>query len=190
MKFLVRGAVEKTVLTLVSAILFFGFFQFNQWLFASLEYRHGVNWVFLPAGFRVILVLVMGLHGALGIMLATWFIDRELFSGSSMSLAFLNGIVSGLTPLLVLKLMNKWQGMGAQLQHLTASQLLNLTLFFSAANALVHHLVWLLLGRADVNIWVDIWPMFIGDASGAMLMLYGLKFVLNRIHLSASVRPH
>lgn len=190
MRFFVQDHFEKAVLTAVSAILFFGFFQFNHWLFSNLEYRHGVNWVFLPAGFRVILVLIMGLPGSLGIMLGTWFIDRELFNGASISLAFMNGVVSGFTPLLVLKALNKRSGMGTQLQHLTAPQLLNLTLIFAAANALTHHLVWMLIGRVDVNIWVDIWPMFIGDASGALLMLYGFKFVLNRIHLKAAARPH
>lgn len=189
MRFSIQDNFEKAVLTVISAMLFFAFFQFNHWLFSGLEYRHGVNWVFLPAGFRVILVLIMGLPGALGIVLGTWFIDRELISGASMSLVFLNGMVSGLTPLLMLKVLNKWHGMGPQLQLLTAPQLLNMTLIFSAASALAHHLAWLLVGNSDINIWVDIWPMFIGDATGTVLMLYSLKFILNRVRLKAPVHP-
>jgi len=38
-----------------------------------------------------------------------------------------------------------------------------------------------MLDRPNLNIWVDIWPMFVGDASGALLMLYGFKFVLDRM---------
>jgi steroid 5-alpha reductase family enzyme len=64
-------------------------------------------------------------------------------------------------------------------------QLLNMTLIFAAASALTHQLVWLLLERPHLNIWVDIWPMFVGNALGALLMLYGFKFVLDRVRRKA-----
>ena len=66
---LIQRTLQKTALTLISAVLFVGFFKFNDWIFHTLEHSKGVNWVFLPAGFRVILVLVLGLPGALGLML-------------------------------------------------------------------------------------------------------------------------
>ncbi len=179
MKIAIRETLETTALTLGSAVLFASFFQFNGWLFADLIYREGVNWVFLPAGFRVILVLILGLPGAMGIMLATWFIDRDSLGTSGMGLALVNGVVSGFTPLWVLKLLERGKRSQHLLKDITAQRLLNFTLIFSAANALAHHLVWLLLGRANINIWVDVWPMFIGDAIGALLMLYSFKLLLS-----------
>lgn len=61
--------LKKTALTLNSAFLFVGFFQFNDLIFASFQKSDGISWVFWPAGFRVTLVLVMVLPGALGLML-------------------------------------------------------------------------------------------------------------------------
>ena len=185
MNTLVMNSLEKTALTLVSAVLFVGFFQLNDWLFSIFKYSEGISWVFLPAGFRVILVLVMGLPGALGLMLGSWFIDRELFTQSGATLAFLNGVVGGLTPWLVLKYLTQRQWLSPQLQSLNVLQLLNMTLIFAAASALTHQLVWLLLERPHLNIWVDIWPMFVGNALGALLMLYGFKFVLDRVRRKA-----
>lgn len=181
MKISTQEALETTALTLGSAFLFASFFQLNGWLFADLAYREGVNWVFLPAGFRVILVLVLGMPGAMGIMLGTWFLDRDSLDTSSMWLTLVNGVVSGFTPLWVLKVLDRGQRTQQLLQDMTAQRLLNFTLIFAAANAVAHHLAWLLLKRADVNIWVDVWPMFIGDAIGALLMLYGFKLLLSRI---------
>jgi len=181
----VRHILEKTALTLISAVLFVGFFQLNDWLFSIFKYSEGISWVFLPAGFRVILVLVMGLPGALGLMLGSWFIDRELFTQSGATLAFLNGVVGGLTPWLVLKYLTHRQWLSSQLQSLNVLQLLNMTLIFAAASALTHQLVWLLLERPHLNIWVDIWPMFVGNALGALLMLYGFKFLLDRVRRKA-----
>lgn len=184
MKISIQEAFETTALTLGSAVLFASFFQFNGWLFADLMYREGVNWVFLPAGFRIILVLILGLPGAMGIMLATWFIDRDSLGTSSMWLALVNGVVSGFTPLWVLKILERGQRSQHLLKNITAQRLLNFTLIFAAASALAHHLVWLLLGRADINIWVDVWLMFVGDAIGALLMLYGFKLLLSRFKIN------
>jgi hypothetical protein len=180
-----RHAIETTALTFLSAVLFVGFFQLNDWVFSIFEYSEGISWVFLPAGFRVILVLVMGLPGALGLMLGSWFIDRELFTQSGATLAFLNGVVGGLTPWLVLKYLTYRQWLSPQLQSLNVLQLLNMTLIFAAASALTHQMVWLLLERPHLNIWVDIWPMFVGNALGALLMLYGFKFLLDRVRRKA-----
>jgi len=180
-----QKTAEATALTLGSAVLFAGFFVFNGWLFGDLLYREGVNWVFLPAGFRIVLILILGLPGALGIMLGTWFLDWELMATSSMGLALANGVVSGFTPLWVLKALERGRRTRRLLQNMTAQQLLNITLIFAAASSVAHHLVWVLLGRENVNIWVDVWPMFVGDAIGALLMLYSFKFLLQ----TARIKP-
>ena len=185
-----RDTLEKTALTLISAVLFVGFFQLNDWAFSIFEYSEGISWVFLPAGFRVILVLVLGLPGALGLILGSWFIDRDLFTQDGATLAFLNGVVGGLTPWLVLKYLTYRQWLSPHLQSLNVLQLLNLTLIFAAASAVAHQLVWLLLERPLMNIWVDIWPMFVGNALGALMMLYGFKFVLDRVSQQKSQQTH
>lgn len=180
MKITVQEIIETAALTLGSAVLFVSFFHLNGWLFADLAYREGVNWVFLPAGFRVILVLILGLQGATGIMLGTWYLDQSSLD-SNFWLVVLNGVVSGLTPFVVMKALGKGQRIDHLLQDMTSQRLLNFTLIFAAASALAHHLVWLLLKRSDVNIWVDVWPMFIGDAIGALLMLYFFKLLLSKL---------
>jgi hypothetical protein len=183
MKIPIQIALESAALTLGSAVLFASFFQFNGWLFADWAYRENVNWVFLPAGFRIILVLVLGLPGSLGIALGTWYLDRELLSTGTTWLVMLNGVVSGFTPYVVMKVMGKGKSSDQLMQELTTDRLLNCTLIFSAANSVAHQLVWALHQGPTVNILVDVWPMFIGDTLGALLMLYGLKLVLSRLHI-------
>ena len=183
MKIPTHFVLESAALTLGSAVLFASFFQLNGWLFADLVYRENVSWVFLPAGFRIILVLVLGLPGALGIVLGTWFIDRELLSPDITWLAMLNGVISGFTPYLVMKVMGRGKSSDQLMRDLTTHRLLNCTLIFSAANSVAHQLVWVLHQGSTVNIFVDVWPMFIGDTLGALLMLYGLKLILSRLHI-------
>ena len=179
----VGSSLQKTALALLSAVLFVCFFELNGWLFHDFEHKQGINWLFLPAGFRVVLVLVLGLPGALGLMLGSWYIDAGLIDGPNILLAFLNGVAGGLTPWLVMKYLQKQQWLSDQLQKLNPLQLLNLTLSTSAASAAAHQMVWLWLERPQTNFWVDVWPMFIGNVTGALVMLYGFKFVLDKMRL-------
>ena len=178
MKPSLRTLIETAALVLISAVLFVGFFHVNNWVFSDLEYRHGVNWVFLPAGFRVILVLIMGLPASIGIMLGTWFIEITGAETSPYVMSLLNGIVSGFTPWLVMKVLDQGGKFGPQLQQLNAVKLMEFTLIYAACNAVLHQLSWWLRDHNSINLWVDLWPMFIGDAVGALLMLYAFKGLL------------
>jgi len=176
-----RYLVEQTALTLASAVLFVLFFKLNGWVFSNYSYSEDISWVFLPEGFRVILVLVLGLPGAVGLMLGTWFIDSALFSADTWLLPFLNGLVSGLTPWVVMKYLQHKGWLAPNIMSMSAQRLLHMTLIFSAASAISHQLLWSLFESQQSNILVDVWPMFIGNALGALLMLYGFKFALDRI---------
>ena len=177
----IRYWVEQTALALSSAVLFVLFFKLNGWVFANLAYSEGISWVFLPEGFRVILVLVLGLPGAVGLVLGTWFVDSALFSADTWLLPFLNGVVSGLTPWVVMKYLHHKGWLAHHILTMTAQRLLQMTLIFSAASAISHQVLWSLFDKPNVNSMVDVWPMFIGNALGALLMLYGFKFALDRI---------
>lgn len=183
-----RQLTEQTALALSSAVLFVLFFQLNGWVFANLAYGDGISWVFLPAGFRVILVLVLGLPGAFGLVLGSWFIDSALFAADTWLFPFLNGLVSGLTPWLVMKFLAQRGWLEPQIMAMSAQRLLQLTLIFSAASAISHQLLWWLMQRPQAKIWIDVWPMFIGNALGALLMLYGFKFALDRLRMNRSNR--
>jgi len=183
MSLLVGSALQQTALALLSAVLFVGFYELNDLIFSTFEHKQGINWLFLPAGFRVILVLVLGLPGALGLMVGSWYIDAGLIDGSNALLGFLNGVAGGFTPWLVMKFLQKNQWLSDELQMLNPLQLLNLTLATSATSAAAHQMVWHWLDRPLTNVWVDVWPMFIGNVTGALVMLYGFKFVLDRLRV-------
>ena len=174
----IRQAMEVAAMVTISAILYVEFFHLNDLIFSTLEHVHGVNWVFLPAGFRVLLVLIMGLPGAAGILLGNCWLDRASLNDESLWLVLITGMVSGLTPWCVKWVMEKKQLLARQLKKLTAHSLLQFVLAYAMANAVGHQLVWWALKVPDSNPWVDVWPMFVGDAVGALLILYTMKWML------------
>jgi hypothetical protein len=184
MKQFVDDVVQNMALIVLSSVIYVSFFQFNEWIFYIFQHNEDVSWIFLPAGFRVILVLLLGLPGALGLVLGSLYIDREMLGGSSNQLlAILNGFVNGFIPWAVLKFLKLRNWVSEKIQTLTTQQLLNMTLTFSAASAIAHQLLWLLMDKPNANPWVDVWPMFFGNVTGAILLLYIFKFVLDRVRV-------
>jgi uncharacterized membrane protein len=188
MKLSVRNIAEAAVLCLISAILFVAFFHLNDVVFGALEHSEGVNWIFLPAGFRILLVLCMGIPACVGILLGNLYLDFEHLQHGHGLLTTLTAIVSGFTPWLVMKGMNHWKFLNVGLQDLTHQQLVNFTLIYAAANALLHQLLWLFLTAHEHQLLVEIWPMFVGDVLGALIMLYAFKGLLGMLKLRSRDR--
>lgn len=171
--------LEAGGLSVLSALLFYCFFQLNHWLADNLEYSQYINWLFLPGGLRVLLVLVLGFSGALGIVLGSWAVsltDDPVWSWLMVG----NGLISGLTPWIVMRGFIQTTDFRSSLPLITPRRLIGFVLVYAVSNALLHHLFWWLLSESK---WPEVQgflPMTIGDALGALVLLYCLKWTLDR----------
>jgi hypothetical protein len=84
----------------IGAALYMGFFYFNQFITTPLEDAKGVNWIFLPAGIRIFITLLLDYSGALGLVVASLLINYigfyELDFISTVGIA----VICGAAPLL------------------------------------------------------------------------------------------
>ena len=76
----------------------------------------------------------------------------------------------------------------ANLQNLTHQQLLNFTLIYAAANAVLHQLLWALIPVHSHQLMLEIWPMFVGDVIGALIMLYAFKGLVHLLKPTSNSR--
>jgi len=65
----------------------------------------------------------------------------------------------------------------ASLTNLTPKRLLVLAIAYSVANPLFHHL-WFALTGTTRNFFESLFSMFVGDLTGALIMLYAMKGIL------------
>lgn len=170
--------IQWALMVLVSAFLFVGFFQLNDWLFDWLEYVKGVNWIFLPAGFRVLLVLAMGIPGALGICLGTLWLDAHSANPPATEMMVLTSLASGFGPWLVKFWMERRGWLAQDLRQLTSARLLHFVVVYAALNAIAHQSIKWLFGHQLVEVWINLLPMFTGDVIGAIIVLYTFKLSL------------
>jgi len=173
-----RYATEIAILTIVSAVIYGLGFEVQAWLFHFSEHMPGVSWFYLPAGLRVLLVLVFGLSGAAGIVLASAVINLMHMHDLNGAMLVLTAVASGSGAWCALAFMRWRQLISANLSGLTSGALLQYALLYSALNAFLHQAVWWLFQREGAMFMVDVWPMFIGDFLGALVFLYGWKMAL------------
>jgi len=180
---------EWALMVLISAFLFVGFFRLNDLLFAAFEHAQGINWIFLPSGFRVLLVLVLGWPGALGILGGTVWLDQErLLEPSGWLTVLLAGLASGFGPWLIKRWMVAKGWLDTHLRAISAQRLLNFVLLYAVFNSVSHQIIrWGLL-HIDSKPWLDVWPMFIGDALGALTVLYTMKYLLGWLGQRSQLR--
>ncbi len=61
-------------------VLFVATLALNEWLFSGLEFVKGINWIYLPAGVRLLSTLLFGASGALGLLLVSWLVLWRLIT--------------------------------------------------------------------------------------------------------------
>ncbi len=175
---MVRRYIETAVLIFITAVLYWLGFEFQGWLFQFTEHVPGVNWFYLPAGLRVLFVLVAGLSGAVGIFAATIVINLLYMKDMQITVLVVTAVASGFGAWFALLLM-RWRGqIDAGLTVLNSASLTQYALIYALFNAIFHQVVWWALKRDGASFMVDVWPMFVGDLLGALFFLYALKVVL------------
>jgi hypothetical protein len=161
---------------LISATLYFGCFHLNMMLFNALELHSGANWIFLPAGVRLLCTLLLGVEGAIGLLLASLIISVQSYGEMGLVTNVASACISAGAPYLVyrLALIN---GMPATLEKLNAAKLALLSLVYAFVSALLHS-VWYTLRAVHTDILTGFTAMFIGDLIGTLIILYAMKMVL------------
>lgn len=163
-------------MVLATIALFCAVLAVNEWLFRWLEFAPGINFVYLPAGVRLLCTLLFAEAGAVGLLLVSWAVSFWLFFPGQFARPFAGGIIAAVAPYLVY-LLARWRyGLHASLANLTPQRLLVLVFAYSLASPLLHHVYFAWEGQADLA--RGFLAMFIGDLTGTLIVIYGIKGLL------------
>ncbi len=170
---------------LATAALYFGAFNLNQLVFSTLEFAPGVNWIFLPAGLRLLSTLLFAEEGAIGLLLGSLLITQFLYPSMDIITALGASFISAGAPYLTYRVALLY-GMPSSLQHLTAGRLSALIVIYSAMSAFMHQLWYVERGMSS-DLMTGFGAMFIGDLAGTLIIIYAMKMllaVLRQLHSS------
>lgn len=149
----------------------------NQQVFTHTSFVRGINWIFLPSGVRLLSTLLVGFDGFVGLLVGGLLMDFFYWFPHDPVRAIAGAILGSLAPYLVYRLALERYDLKASLTNLTPKRLLVLAVAYSVANPLLHH-IWFALTGTTEKWFESFFSMFVGDLTGALIMLYTMKGIL------------
>lgn len=158
-------------LVLTSGVIWSAVWLANMYLMASTKVTPGIDLVFLPAGFRLLIVIVFGVWGALGIFLADPLMFMLEFGHGSVSEILVNALISGFAPYLTVRAFIRAAGIGRSLAQLRPIHLPILALAVSVVTPLLFNLHYLANGREPAGAFLHNYTaMVAGDFAGCLIV--------------------
>lgn len=159
-----------------TVVLFLSMIALNELLFTRFEFARGINWIYMPAGMRLLCILLFAEAGAIGLLIASWLICFFYFFPDDPIRSFVGGILSAAAPYLVYRLMLVGTQARTSLADLTPLRLLVYAVAFSVASPLLHHIWFAVQGQTDL--FQSFLAMAAGDLTGTLIVLYAAKLAL------------
>jgi hypothetical protein len=153
----------------ITTIAFLGMNWLNELLFIQFEQSNGINWVFIPAGVRLLTTLLFGLAGFEGLLLAGIYLNFHHFEFHSEFRAWSGALAGALGPYLASLFARHWFDLRPRLKGLTIQRLLFTGVLCGVMSPVFHHaFMWVLTGNVD---WPALAAMIIGDTLGILFVL-------------------
>ena len=158
------------------ALLWLAVFNVNMWLFSHAAFSERAHWIFLPAAFRIIAVLVLGMRGGVGLMLGAY-LTLPHTNPNDFYYEILLSISSGIAPLIAVFFCKSLFTINHDLNGLNGVHVIALSWTCAVANsAVLNALMWTMgKQRADIE---AITAIFVGDVLGAALVLAAIALAM------------
>jgi hypothetical protein len=167
----------QAAMVITTMLAFIAMLAANEWLFTRLEFVPGINWIYLPAGMRLLCVLLFGDAGAIGLLLVSWLVCFFYFFPNDFLRSFMGGILAAAAPWIANRIAQRAFGLRASLSNLSPARLLVCIVLYSIASPLLHHIWFAIHGGTD-NLLRSFVVMFVGDLNGTLIVVYTIKGLL------------
>lgn len=159
-------------IAVISGILFSLSFRLNQFFDAQFVYSAGISLLFLPAGVKLLAVLVGRLPAIVGIMVVSVYLGAGIWPDKAMTAVVYFAFVSLMTyPIAVFGVMHVFR-IHKDLTNLRYHHIVWLSLAASVLNGVVHNLLYL---AQDVTASEELWrksaAMALGDFMGCFVVV-------------------
>lgn len=168
-----KKASKHLAYIVITIVAFLAVNWINEILFIRFEQSSGINWMFLPAGIRLLATLLFGFAGFLGLLLVGVYLNFQHFAFQDEARAVYGAVAGAGGPYLAYLFAKHWFDLGPRLKNLTARRLLFTGVLCGTASPALHHaFMWVQTGLVD---WTALVAMVTGDILGVLVVLYIAK---------------
>lgn len=179
-----QTSAQNLGLVILSFTLYWLAYECNELLDPYAGYMQGVSLIFLPAGIKLVMLMVTGWRGALGCGLAIfWMATTRFWAGLPLStLASYAALSVGVT-WIVVSLMLRHKALGPELEGLSFRDIVEIDVINTLLHGIaVNSLFWSLGQRSSEALWPSALAMALGDFLGngiiMLLVLLVARFVV------------
>lgn len=154
-------------------------FDLNSWLFSQSALSERVHWIFLPAAFRIIFVLLFQGRGAVGLIFGAYLTQSQQTLNELPNEVLLS-ISSGLAPLVAVVFCQRFFTINDDLAGLNGWHIIALSVASAAANTVILNVILYLMGRQAADL-ASIVAVFVGDVLGAAIVITAISLTLSGV---------
>ena len=184
MKQFLDDAINAFICIIGVAAMWVLLFKLNMVAFSYFETSKFISWVFIPAGVRLISVLLFGFYGVIGLFLGAIMTSYQV--GIDADTAVAVSLISAFNPYLAINVTKYCLKIDALMQGLSAKQLMTISFFAALFSGLTHNLYFHIhMGTGSV---ADFMNMFIGDFIGSLIILFAFSFLIKWLRRSIKLQ--
>jgi hypothetical protein len=172
---------KRAFVVTICALLYYWCFYLNKFIFDDLEFSFGVNWVFIPSGLQLVLVLIAIEEAAIGIAFAACLIGLENYQLNSLVETFITAIIAGVSPLLARKICLDFLGVDKELFKLNPKSIFFMSIVFALLSSTLHQL-WYSYNSVTQQFAQSLAVMAVGDFLGTALFLTAISSASKLMH--------
>ena len=162
----------------ISALLYSTLFFLNDRLTEVLKFDLGVSWIYLPAGLRLLLILIFGFAGAIGIAAASFVISYFGVFPPDLVTCIGIGLISGFAPLLAKWVVIANVNISSDLSNLSLQKIVFCIVVYAFMSAGLHQ-IWFELRGIESGSLDHFLVMFVGDIAGSILLIAVIKYCID-----------
>jgi hypothetical protein len=148
----------------------------QQNLLGWFDLYEGVSALFLPAGIKMLAIMIGGLPGILGVILVSISTDMDVWGNQGIIFHLTAKIIWGGAPYLAYQLLKANLDIDNHLKGLTLGKIVLIGLVTSAFSTIASRAFYYAAGRLSIDIFnVSAWAMLVGDIAGICVVLYAAK---------------
>lgn len=158
------------LLALASAILWLLVSLINGDYLAFGRYAEGIDLIYLPAGLRMLIVMVFGAWGAAGIFIANPFTYLHEFDHAGLPEIAVNSLIVAFSPLIAFTIARRLLGISGNLLGLMPVHIPVLALLFAATTPFFLNVYFVVDGEKPLSDFAaNYFAMVLGDFGGCMI---------------------
>lgn len=167
-------------------LLFVGSFNLNQRLDSLMLYAPGVSLIFIPAGVKLLAILVGRLPAIVGLFIASMYSSAGLWIDLQTTSLYFFAIASVFSYAVSTYYMTQWLGIHRDLYNLCYWHIVVLSVVASVLNGIVHNVAYLIEGVTALETnWGNCAAMALGDFLGCFVVVSLFRAVVLLIKTQA-----